>query len=293
MTSVPAVTAPTRAPVTVACAQLTAGDDMDLNIAAAGDAVRRARDAGARLVLLPENVAMMTLGRDRVLARARREADHPALAAFRDLARECGIWLHAGTLGILREDGRAANRTYVLDPEGAIAARYDKIHMFDVDLSETERYRESETFSPGDRAVTVDLPWLRLGLSVCYDLRFAALYRTLAQAGADALAVPAAFTVPTGRAHWHVLLRARAIETGSYVLAPAQTGAHPQDRRTYGHALIIGPWGEVLADAGETPGLITATLDPAEVDAARAKVPALIHDRPFSRPSPVPAPPSA
>ncbi len=270
----------------MACAQVNASDDMGANIATAGDAVRRARDLGADLVLLPENVAMMTLGRARVLAQARREADHPALAAFQDLAREAGVWLHAGTLGILLDDGRAANRTYVLDPRGTIAARYDKIHMFDVALSEAETYRESETFSPGDRAVTVDGPGLRLGLSVCYDLRFAYLYRALAQAGADALAVPAAFTVPTGRAHWHVLLRARAIETGCYVLAPAQTGAHPQDRRTYGHALIVAPWGEVLADAGEAPGLITATLDPAEVDAARAKVPALYHDRPFSGPHP-------
>jgi len=278
-------TAPTRAPVTVACVQVTANEDMAGNITAASDAVRRARDAGASLVLLPENVAMMTLGRGRVLSQARPEADHPALTAFRDLARETGVWLHGGTLGILTEDGRAANRTYVLSPDGEIAAQYDKIHMFDVALSAEETYRESETFSPGDRAVTVDLPWLRLGLSVCYDLRFAYLYRALAQAGADALAVPAAFTVPTGRAHWHVLLRARAIETGCYVLAPAQCGTHPHDRRTYGHALIIAPWGEVLADAGEAPGIITATLDPAEVDEARRRVPALTHDRPFTGPT--------
>jgi len=274
-----------RIPVTVACVQVNAGETMAENITAAAQAVRQARDAGAACVLLPENVAMMTLGRDRILAQAFREAEHPGLAAFQDLARETGVWLHGGTLAVLLEDGRAANRTYVLRPDGSIADHYDKIHMFDVTLSETETYRESETFSPGDRAVVVDLPWLSLGLSVCYDLRFAALYRALAQAGADALAVPAAFTVPTGRAHWHVLLRARAIETGCYVLAPAQTGAHPHDRHTFGHALIVAPWGEVLADAGDAPGIITATLDPAEVDTARARVPALHHDRPFCDPS--------
>jgi predicted amidohydrolase len=272
-------------PFRAAVVQVNAGNDMGYNIWRACDAVRRARAGGAEFVLLPENVAMMELGRDNVLAHAHAEADHPALAAFRDVARETGAWVLGGTLAIRLADGRAANRSHLIAADGALAAAYDKIHMFDVDLSEQERYRESETFHPGERAVVADLPWARLGLSVCYDLRFASLYRTLAQAGAGLLAVPAAFTVPTGAAHWHVLLRARAIETGCYVLAPAQHGLHPHERRTYGHSLVIDPWGTVLADAGEADfDILHVTIDPASVDEARRRIPALSHDRPFTGP---------
>jgi predicted amidohydrolase len=274
-----------RRPFRAAVVQVNAGNDMDHNIWRALDAVRRARAGGAEIVMLPENVAMMELGRENVLAQARRAEDHPALAAFRDVARETGAWINAGTLGILLDDGRAANRAYLIAPDGSIAAHYDKIHMFDVDLSAEESYRESDTFSPGDRAVVADLPWTRLGLTVCYDVRFPYLHRALAQAGAEVISVPAAFTVPTGQAHWHVLLRARAIETGCYVLAPAQSGRHPHDRRTYGHALVVDPWGQVLADAGEADfEILHVTIDPAQVAEARRKIPALTHDRTFSGP---------
>ncbi|MQX37440.1 carbon-nitrogen hydrolase family protein [Roseospira navarrensis] len=274
-----------RRPFRAAVVQVNAGNDMDHNIWRALDAVRRARAGGAEIVMLPENVAMMELGRDNVLRQARREPDHPALAAFRDVARETGAWINAGTLGILMDDGRAANRAFLIAPDGSVAARYDKIHMFDVDLSESESYRESDTFQPGDRAVVADLPWTRLGLTVCYDVRFPYLHRALAQAGAEVLSVPAAFTVPTGEAHWHVLLRARAIETGSYVLASAQCGVHPHDRRTYGHALVVDPWGQVLADAGEADfEILHVTIDPAQVAEARRRIPALTHDRTFQGP---------
>lgn len=274
-----------RRPFRAALVQVNAGNDMDHNIWRACDAIRRARAGGAELVLLPENVAMMELGRKNVLAQARRPEDHPALSAFKEVARETGAWVAAGTLAVLQDDGRAANRAYVLAPDGAIAAHYDKIHMFDVNLSAEETYRESETFRPGDQAVVVPIPFARLGLTVCYDVRFPYLYRALAQAGADVIMVPAAFTVPTGRAHWHVLLRARAIETGCYVLAPAQHGTHPHERRTYGHALAVDPWGEVIADAGEADfEILHVTLDPAAVDEARRRIPSLTHDRPFAGP---------
>ncbi|MFC7332707.1 carbon-nitrogen hydrolase family protein [Rhodocista pekingensis] len=267
-----------------AVVQVNAGPGIGPNLEAAGTLVRRARDAGAELICLPENVAMMVQGRQKVLARAKPEAEHPGLPFFQDLARETGAWLMTGTLACLLEDGRVANRAFVVDPAGVVVARYDKIHMFDVDLPGGESYRESATYRPGDRAVIAPTPWGGLGLTICYDVRFAYLFRALAQGGARLITVPAAFTVPTGRAHWHVLLRARAIETGAFVLAPAQTGSHDEGRRTYGHALIVGPWGEVLADAGEEPGFAVADLDLAEVDEARRMVPALGHDRGFQGP---------
>ncbi len=191
------------------------------------------------------------------------------------------IWLLIGSLSIKLEPTKAANRSFLFDPQGRIAARYDKIHMFDVEIPDGQSYRESATFRPGEEAVTADLPWGKLGLSICYDMRFPYLYRSLAHAGASFLAVPAAFTEFTGRAHWHVLLRARAIETGCFVFAPAQCGTHVADRRTYGHSLVVAPWGEVLADAGEEPGVITAHIDPARVTEARRMVPALSHDKPL------------
>ena len=266
---------------TAACLQVNASNDMAANIAAAAELTRSAVDQGAHLVLMPENVAMMEWGRANLIAKAMLEESHAALAAFRALARALRIWLHGGSLAVILANGKVANRTYVLDPDGAVAATYDKIHMFDVNLGNGEQYRESATFEAGGTAVTVDLPWGRLGLSICYDLRFPHLYRHLGQAGADFLTVPAAFTKVTGEAHWHVLLRARAIETGCFVFAPAQTGTHAGDRKTFGHALIVNPWGEILADAGADPGLILAEIDVAEVARARAKIPALTFNATF------------
>lgn len=267
-----------------ACVQVNAGPEIGPNLEAAGVLVRRARDAGAALITLPENVSLIVQGRENVLARVKPEAEHPAVPFFAGLARETGAWILAGSLGILLEEGRVANRSYLFGADGSIAARYDKIHMFDVDLKGGERYRESATFRPGDRAVVADTPWARIGMTVCYDLRFPQLYRALAKAGVDILTVPAAFTVPTGRAHWHVLLRARAIETGCFVLAPAQTGTHDQGRLTYGHSLIVAPWGEVLADGGEEVGFVMADLDLDLVAEARGMIPSLTHDRVFDGP---------
>jgi predicted amidohydrolase len=263
-----------------ACIQVNTSDDMAENIAKASGFARTAARDGADLVMMPENVSMMAGGRENTLAQAMPEETHAALAAFRKLAPELGVWLHCGSLAVALRNGKIANRTYVIDPKGQVAARYDKIHMFDVNLGNGERYAESSTFEAGDASATVDLPWGRLGLTICYDLRFPNLYRHLAQDGADFIAVPSAFTRPTGEAHWHVLLRARAIETGCFIFAPAQTGVHAGDRKTYGHSLIVNPWGEVLADGGVEPGVISATINPAEVEQARARIPSLsVHSR--------------
>lgn len=271
-------------PFTVACVQMSAGREIEPNVMAASISIREARAAGADFILTPENTTMIEPKRALLLEKAKPEAEHPALPAFRALAEETGAWLLIGSLTILLEDGRCANRSFLLDNAGRIAARYDKIHMFDVDLAGGERYRESASFRPGGEAVVAETPWGRVGLSVCYDLRFAHLYRALAQAGAGFLTVPAAFTRPTGQAHWHVLLRARAIETGCFVFAPAQCGEHAEGRKTYGHSLIVAPWGEILAEGGEEPGLILAEIDPARTEEARRMVPALSHDRPFTVP---------
>ncbi|SNS63340.1 MULTISPECIES: carbon-nitrogen hydrolase family protein [unclassified Azospirillum] len=264
--------------------QVNAGPEIEANLVQAGALVRGAVADGAQLVCLPENVSLMAQGREKILARVKPEESHPGVPFFRDLARETGAWIMTGTLGCLLEDGRVANRAFVVAPNGDIVARYDKIHMFDVDLAGGESYRESATYRPGERAVVAPTPWGGLGLSICYDVRFAYLFRALAKAGASLITVPAAFTVPTGRAHWHVLLRARAIETGCFVLAPAQTGLHDGGRGTYGHSLIISPWGEVLADAGEGVGHVIADLDLDKVAEARRMVPSLGHDRSFQGP---------
>jgi predicted amidohydrolase len=273
-------------PFTVACVQLNSGPEIGPNVEATSRLVRQARKAGADFILTPENTTCIGLERKQVLATAHSEESHPAIPAFQALAAETGAWLLIGSLTIKLDAGTCANRSFLFAPDRQIAARYDKIHMFDGDLANGETYRESATFRPGRQAVTADLPWGRLGLSVCYDMRFAYLYRALAQAGAAFISVPAAFTRPTGRAHWHVLLRARAIETGAFVFAPAQTGEHAGGRLTYGHSLIVAPWGEVLADGGEDVGFITAMIDPAKVSEARAMIPALRHDRTFSPPPP-------
>ncbi|MGO1076733.1 carbon-nitrogen hydrolase family protein [Inquilinus sp. CA228] len=272
---------------TAACVQLNVGTEIEPNLQMAGALIRQARDAGATLIATPENTGFIVQGREAVLARALPEERHPGLPYFAELARETGATLLIGSLSIGLPDGKAANRSYLFAPSGEILARYDKIHMFDVDLAGGERYRESATFGPGDQAVVAPLPTGGvLGLTVCYDLRFAYLYRALAQAGADILSVPAAFTRKTGQAHWHVLQRARAIETGSFVIAPAQTGTHDQGRQTYGHSLIVAPWGEILADAGEEVGIVTAEIDLARVEEARNAVPALRHDRRVVPPGP-------
>jgi predicted amidohydrolase len=268
----------------VACVQLNAARDIAPNIAAASALIREARAKGAQFVLTPENTGMIEPKRPLLLEKAKPETDHPALPAFSSLAAELGIWLLIGSLQIKLDAAICANRSFLFDDRGRIVARYDKIHMFDVDLAGGESYRESSRFRAGDRAVLAGTPWGKVGLTVCYDVRFAYLYRALAQAGASFLTVPSAFTVPTGRAHWETLLRARAIESGCFVFAPAQCGEHAEGRRTYGHSLIVSPWGEVLAEAGEEPGIICADIDPAKVDEARRMIPSLRHDRRFSGP---------
>jgi deaminated glutathione amidase len=286
---------------TAACIQFTAARDPEPNIRTVSDLIRRARDAGADFVLTPENTGLIEpIGKLR-REKARDEASHPVLAALRAVARETGIWLLIGSLavdisrepGAANEEKRLANRSYLIDSEGGIVASYDKIHMFDVDLAGGESYRESNAFRPGGRAVQAPTPWGVLGMTVCYDLRFPQLYRTLAHNGADFLAIPSAFTVPTGKAHWHVLLRARAIENGCFVFAPAQWGEHAEGRRTFGSSLIVDPWGEVLADAGEGVGIASARIDPARVAEVRRMVPSLGHDRPFADPVPAYRPEAA
>lgn len=267
---------------TAACVQTNSTNEIAPNVETVSALIREAAGQGADLVLLPEVVSLMETRSKIIFARAQMEADDPALKAFQVLADALGIWLHTGSLPIKLSDTKIANRSYVIDPSGTVTATYDKIHMFDVDLPGGESYRESKNYQPGDRAVVADLPWGTLGLSVCYDLRFPALYRTLAQAGASFLCVPAAFTKVTGEAHWHVLLRARAIETGCFVLAAAQTGNHDNGRQTYGHSLIVDPWGAVLADGGQEVGIIMAEIDPARVIEARGRVPSLNHDRSFA-----------
>ncbi len=269
------------------CVQVNASDDMAANLDAAEGFARAAARAGAQVIGFPENVAFMAPDGVGVREAARPEADHPALARFKALARELEVWLVVGSLGIAGadNDGRVANRSFVIDATGQVMSSYDKIHMFDVVLSGGESYRESSTFCPGARAVVTDTPFGRLGLTICYDVRFPYLYRALAQAGAELIAVPAAFTRTTGVAHWHTLLRARAIETGAYIFAPAQCGTHPRGRQTYGHSLIVNPWGEVLADGGDEPGFICADIDLARVAQVRAQIPALTHDRDFTGPA--------
>ncbi|MGE0718572.1 MAG: carbon-nitrogen hydrolase family protein [Alphaproteobacteria bacterium] len=269
-----------------ACIQMTAARDQAPNAATILRLGREARAAGADLVMTPEVSNMIEPNRAAQLEKVRFEGEDPVLAAGRDLVRETGLWLLLGSIAVKAEgETRLANRSLLLAPSGDIVARYDKIHMFDVDLAGGESYRESNRFRPGEAAVVADLPWGRLGMTICYDMRFPHLYRALAHAGAMYLTVPSAFTVPTGRAHWHVLLRSRAIETGCYVFAPAQTGKHAEGRKTYGHSLIISPWGEILADGGEAEGFVMAEIDPAKVAEARRMVPSLGHDRPYAAPA--------
>jgi predicted amidohydrolase len=267
-----------------ACIQMRATEDVAQNIRAASDLIRQAAKQGAQFVATPENTNLMAADAGAKLEKSFDEDRDPAVPAFAKLADELGIWLLIGSLAIKVAPDKTANRSYLFGPDGRCEARYDKIHLFDVDLPSGERYRESNTVAPGDEAVAVSLPWGRLGMTVCYDLRFPQLYRTLAKAGAEILTIPSAFTETTGKAHWHVLLRSRAIENGCFVIAPAQGGTHANGRKTYGHSLIVGPWGDILAEGGIEPGVIRATIDLEQVAMARGQMPSLTHDRPYSPP---------
>jgi predicted amidohydrolase len=267
---------------TVACVQHCAGQDVAANLGTLDRLIEQAVGRGAELVCLPEYCAAYGMTDGRLEVGARAEGEHGALGALREMASRHRRWLLIGSLGVLADDGRILNRSYLVGPDGAVRARYDKIHLFDVDLARGESYRESGTIRPGETAPVVATPFARLGLTICYDLRFPQLYRALAKAGAEVLFVPAAFTRTTGQAHWHVLLRARAIECGAFVVAPSQCGAAPDGRLArYAHSLIVAPWGEVLADGGEGEGVIAAELDLARVAEARRMIPALRHDRVF------------
>lgn len=267
-----------------ACVQLRSTDDVAENIRITSDLIRAAHAQGAQFIATPENTTLMAPDGGAKLERSFAEAHDPALPAFCALAEELCIWLLIGSLAIKVSESKTANRSFLIGPDGRVAARYDKIHLFDVQLPSGEKYRESNTVTGGGQAVTADLPWGRIGLTICYDLRFPQLYRALAKVGSFLLTVPSAFTETTGKAHWHTLLRARAIENGAFVVAPAQGGHHANGRRTYGHSLIVAPWGEVLAEAGTEPGVIVADIDPAQSADARARVPNLEHDRPFTGP---------
>lgn len=275
----------------VALVQLTASDDPARNLPETLRHIRSAAEGGARFVLTPEVTNCVSASRTRQEQVLSTEAEDPTLAGLREAAASHGIHLLIGSLALKQEtaaDSRFVNRSFLIAPDGGIAARYDKIHMFDVEVSETETYRESAGYRPGDRAVLAEVEGVPVGLTICYDIRFPALYRALAQAGAAILTVPSAFSPVTGAAHWESLLRARAIETGAFVLAPAQTGEHAatrgRARKTHGHSLAVHPWGHVLADGGEEPGVSFVDLDLGDVEHSRRRVPSLAHDRPFEGP---------
>ena len=265
-----------------ACVQLNAKREVEANLPEIRAGILEAAGRNATFITTPECTTMMEPDSERLRAKAPSEDRHPSLDLVQGLAKETGTWILLGSAAILLADGKIANRSYLFDGTGSVRATYDKIHVFDVELGDGQHYRESETYAPGSEGVLAELPWGHIGLSICYDLRFAYLYRALAHAGADYLAVPAAFTKVSGEAHWHVLQRARASETGCYVIAAAQCGTHAEERKTYGHSLIIDPWGQVLSDGGEDVGVITAEIDPAKVAEARRKIPALIHDMPVA-----------
>jgi predicted amidohydrolase len=266
----------------VGLVQMCTGRSVEANLAGADKLIREAARQGAQYVQTPEITTLMEMERARLFAAVRPEEGNAAIGHFQALAREIGIWLHVGSMGILVASDKIANRSLLISPSGAIEARMDKIHMFDVALAGGESYRESKNYRPGDTAVLADLPWGTLGLTVCYDLRFPHLYRALAKEGADFLAIPSAFTRQTGEAHWHTLIRARAIENGCFVLAAAQAGKHESGRETYGHSLIVSPWGEILAEAdGVHPMVVVADVKLGDVQQARQRIPSLQHDRPF------------
>ena len=264
-----------------ACIQMRSCDDVAANIRDAEKLIRAAAKDGAHFIATPENTTLMAPDGGAKLAHSFDETHDPALPVFSDLARELGVWLLAGSLAIRVSETKTANRSFLFSPEGQITARYSKIHLFDVNLPSGEKYRESNTVAGGDEAVVASTPWGGIGLSICYDIRFPHLYRDMAKKGAFAFTAPSAFTETTGKAHWHVLLRARAIENGAFIIAPAQGGLHANGRRTFGHSLIISPWGDVLVEGGTEPGIFAAEIDPQLSVEARAKVPSLEHDRSF------------
>ncbi|TQV73233.1 carbon-nitrogen hydrolase family protein [Denitrobaculum tricleocarpae] len=272
------------APFTAACIQTNTGPDHAPSLKAAEALIREAHGAGADLIMTPEVTSLLESRRAAALEKSLPEESHPGIPLFRALAAELQVWLLAGSFGIGLGDNKIANRSFLFGPDGNVKARYDKIHMFDVEIPDGQTYRESATYRAGEKAVVTDLPWGRLGLTICYDLRFPPLYRVLAEAGASFITVPSAFTRLTGAAHWHTLLKARAIETGCYIFAPAQCGTHAGGRETYGHSLIVSPWGEVLAEGGEEPGVVMAKIDPAAVGKARSMVPSLTNVRDYAPP---------
>jgi deaminated glutathione amidase len=261
--------------------QMQSGLEPQANVAAVLEAIDEAKRGGADYVLTPEMTNILPAKREQLFAKIVPEEQDPTLATLREVARKLAIYIHIGSLAVKASPEKAVNRSFLIDRKGEVAARYDKIHMFDVDLDAGESYRESNNYRAGELAVVADLPWGRLGLTICYDLRFPALYRALAEAGASFLAIPSNFTKQTGEAHWHVLQRARAIETGCYVFAAAQGGKHESGRESYGHSLVVDPWGRILAEGGTEPRVLLAEIDPAEVASARAKIPSLHHGRRF------------
>lgn len=275
---------------TAALVQMRAGRDPKANLDTVLAAIGEAGRAGADYVQTPEMTNIFESRRDRLLAGIAAEDEDPTLASLREAARKLSLYLHVGSLAIKVSPEKAVNRAFLIDRRGEVVARYDKIHMFDVDLAGGESYRESNTYRAGELAVVTDLPWGRLGLTICYDLRFPALYRALAEAGASFVAIPSAFTRQTGEAHWHVLLRARAIENACFVFAAAQGGKHENGRETFGHSLVVDPWGRILAEGGTEPGLVFAKIDPAEAVAARARIPSLLHGRRFELVGPMAEP---
>jgi deaminated glutathione amidase len=270
--------------------QMRSGRTAAANLDAAAKLIGEAKESGADYVQTPEMTNILEAKRDALMAAIVPEERDPSLAAFRDLARRHGLWLHIGSLALKAGPDRAVNRGFLIGPDGAIAARYDKIHMFDVDLANGESYRESRSYAAGEHAMVAELPWGRLGITICYDLRFPALYRALAEAGSLFLAIPSAFTRQTGEAHWHVLNRARAIENGCFVLAAAQGGHHENGRDTFGHSMAVDPWGRILAEGEAEPGVVMAEIDPAAVAAARTRIPSLQHGRRFEVVEPKAAP---
>ncbi len=284
------MSAPKSSTFKVGLVQMRSGLDPQANLTSLLASIDEAKRNGADYVQTPEMTNILALKREQLFANIVAEEQDPTLATLRELAQKLSLYIHIGSLAIKILPDKAVNRAFVIDRKGEIVARYDKIHMFDVDLAGGESYRESSNYRPGDLAVVADLPWGRLGVTICYDLRFPALYRALAEAGASFLAIPAAFTKQTGEAHWQVLMRARAIENGCYVIAAAQGGQHENGRSTYGHSIVVDPWGKIVAEGGTEPGVIMAEIDPAAVAAARSKVPSLNHGRRFELVEPMAEP---
>jgi predicted amidohydrolase len=265
-----------------ACIQNTATRDINANINWVCKRIDEAHDAGAEFITMPESVGLIEPVNERIPAQCFTEQKDVGLIAFQNKAKQLGVMILVGSQLIKLDDERIVNRSFLLSDQGEVMARYDKLHMFDIELANGESYLESAVIDAGDKAVIATTPWGQLGLSICYDLRFAALYRSLAQNGAQFITIPAAFTQTTGKAHWHTLVQARAIETGCYIIAPNQCGHHADKRFSWGHSLIVDPWGEILADGGTEPGIIYADIDLAKVDQARSKIPALKNDRDFT-----------